>query len=45
LRRVVDGLQSEESNLKAVNQMIVGSNNKLLRTLEKHKEIIDPDEF
>ena len=25
--------------------MVVGSNNKLLRTLEKHKEAIDPDEF
>lgn len=33
LRRVIDVLQTEESNLKAVNQMVVGSNNKLLRTL------------
>jgi len=37
LRRLVDGLQREESSLKAVNQMVVGSNNKLLKTLEKHK--------
>lgn len=25
--------------------MVVGSNNKLLRTLEKHREHIDPEEF
>ena len=37
LRRMVDDLQIEESNIKAVNQMVVGSNNKLLRALEKHK--------
>ena len=38
-------IETEENNLKAVNQMVVSSNNKLLRTLEKHKEFIEPEEF
>ena len=45
LRRIMDKLQTEEHNLKTVNQMIVNTNNKLLRTLEKHREFIEPEEF
>lgn len=45
LRRLLDVAQNESTTLKTVNSMMVGSNNSLIKTLEKHKEVIGSDEF
>lgn len=45
MRHLLEAANQESSTLKTVNHMMVDSNNNLLRTLEKHREVIDQEEF